>query len=102
MNWVPIIFGWPAVVGSILVTSLALARGSSKLALAGVLSALPFMLYMSGTPRFSIVALPIVASHMAAAFALHRHNRSLALILFLPFVGFALFVARLVLKQWAG
>ena len=102
MNWVPTIFGWPAVVASILVTLVALVRGSSKLAVAGALLALPFMFYMFGTPRFRLVALPIFGSHLAAAYPLQRGNRTLALILFLPFACFAAFVARLVVTQWAG
>ena len=102
MNLVPIIFGWPAVVASVLVTIVAVVRASSKLAVAGALFALPFMLYMFLTPRFRLVAPPIFALHLAAAYALQCGSRAFALLLFLPFAGFAAFVARLVLARWAG
>jgi hypothetical protein len=100
MSWFVIALGWPAVIVSFLLTLLAIARSSSKFAVTGALFALPFMLYLFATPRFRLVALAAFGSHLAAAYALRRRSRTVAFMLFLPFVCLAAFVAALVVNQW--
>ena len=97
-SW-PILLGWPAVAVGVLFTLFAVVRRSSKLALLGTLLEIPFMLYLFGTPRFKPLALPILAANLAAILALSRGNRGIALMLFMPFVYVAIFVARAVVGQ---
>lgn len=99
MPWAVIVFGWPAVIASILITLTALVVRSSRLALTGAVVALPFMVYIFGGPRFRLIAPLIVGSHVAVAFALRRGRPGLALALALPFIALAAFVASLVVNQ---
>jgi hypothetical protein len=87
------------VVLGILLTFAAVLKRSWKLALLGILLEIPFIFYLNGTPRFRSAALPVLAANLAAVIALHRSNRGLALILFMPFVYVAIFVARLVINE---
>jgi hypothetical protein len=102
MSWVQVVFGWPAVIVSVLTTLAGLLWASWRIVVTGAVVALPFMLYMFGTPRFMLVAPLIVASHFGAAYAVSRGERAVGFILFLPFTGFVGFVAWLVLAQPAG
>ena len=95
----PLLLGWPAVAVGVLFTFFAVLRRSFKLALLGTLLEIPFMWYLFGTPRFKVLALPVLAANLAAVLALSRGNRGIALMLFMPFVYVAIFVARVVVGQ---
>jgi len=62
MTFIEIIFGWPAVFASIVLTSAGIAIRSWMVALVGAIIAAPFMLYLFGTPRFMLVVVPVAAA----------------------------------------
>ncbi len=99
MTVVEIIFGWPAVCASLLVTASGIVLRAAKIALAGALIATPFMVYLFATPRFRLIALPVLCAHFATAYALRREGRVVAVAFFAPFVVLAAYVASLV--GWA-
>jgi hypothetical protein len=99
MPLVAVVFGWPAVVASILLTLAGIAVSRWRLVLGGAAVGSPFLFYLFMTPRFRLVALPVALMHLAAARAVARGHRVAALALIAPFVALAAFVARLVIRQ---
>jgi hypothetical protein len=97
---IPMIFGWPAVITSILFMSIGIARMRWEFVLVGALSASPFLLYLFLTPRFQWVALPVAALLFGASRSVARGHSRAALAMVVPFVGLAVFVAWGVVNQW--
>jgi hypothetical protein len=93
MDFIEIIFGWPAVVTSIVITATGIAVRSWFVALIGAIIAIPFMFYLFGTPRFILVSVPVAIAHFSVAYAVYRGRRLPALVLFAPFVVLAAYVA---------
>lgn len=96
MTFAEIVFGWPAVCASLLVTSAGIVLRTWRVALAGAFVAAPFMMYLFATPRFGLIALPVSAAHFAAAYALRSRGRLAGAALFAPFVFLAGYVASVV------
>jgi hypothetical protein len=93
------LFGWPAVLASVLVAAVGIALRRLLVVLVGAALALPFFLYMAGTPRFALSA-PIVAIlYLATVVAVAKLRRWVAWGLWLVFVAFAGLVAVLVVTQ---
>jgi len=99
MTFIEIIFGWPAVFTSIVITTAGITVRPWMVALIGAIIAAPFMFYLFGTPRFMLVAVPAAVAHFAAAYALHRGSRLFALVLFAPFVALAAYVFSIAIRQ---
>lgn len=99
MHWAAIVFGWPAVIASIAVTTAGLIAKRAALVAAGATVALPFMSYLFASPRFTWIAIPIVVMHFGSAFAIQRGRTLLAWCGFLPFVIAAALV-RAVTRGW--
>jgi hypothetical protein len=99
MTFVEIIFGWPAIITSIVVTTTGIAVRSWVIAFIGAIIAIPFMFYLFGTPRFMLVPVPVAFAHFSVAYALYRGRRLSALVLFAPFVALVAYVALMVARQ---
>jgi hypothetical protein len=99
MPLVAIVFGWPAVITSLLLTLTGIARSRWRLVIGGAAAGSPFLFYLFLTPRFRLVALPVALLHFGAARAVARGHRVAALALVAPFVVLATVVAALVLGQ---
>jgi hypothetical protein len=97
-----VVFGWPAVVASVVLTSCGIALRRPALALAGAIVAVPFMLYLFASPGARWIAPPVALAHFATPFALRRSGRGLAALLLLPFVLLAAYIATLVVRQFTG
>lgn len=96
---VAVIFGWPAVLASIALVFVGIARGRERLAVAGGILGVPFLLYLFGSPRFGWLSLVVGALYLGSARALARSRPGLAAAMAAPFVALAGFVAWLVLGQ---
>ena len=99
---VAVVFGWPAVIASILLTLAGIAVSRSRLVLGGAVVGSPFLFYLLLTPRFGWVAPPVALLHFGAALAVARGYRMTALACVAPFLTLAVVVAELVLRQHAG
>lgn len=102
MPFVAVIFGWPAVMASILLTLAGIMSARWSLVLAGAAVGSPFLFYLFLTPRFRWVALPVAVLHFAAAGAVARRSRAAACVLVAPFVALAAVVAWHVINQRVG
>src|SRR6267142_5467519 len=98
MPLVAVVFGWPAVITSIVLTLAGIAASRWRLVLGGAVVGSPFLFYLFLTPRFGSVALPAALLHFAAVPAVARGHRVAALALAAPFVALAMVVAQLVLR----
>jgi hypothetical protein len=93
------LFGWPFVVLSAMLAALGLwTRQPSAVALAVLLS-LPFLSYLSATPRFALIAPFVAALYVLSAAATWRGSARLAVVFFMPFMLLVAFVAYVV---WAA
>ena len=97
--FVALLFGWPAVVLSVALTSTGIAVGRWRVALAGTLIGSPFLLYLFGSPRIGWLSLVVGALYLGSAQAVARSQRALALAMATPFLLLASFIAWLVLDQ---
>jgi hypothetical protein len=73
-------------------------RQPSAVAL-GVLLSVPFLSYLSATPRFAVLAPFVAALYVLSAAATWRGSTRLAVVFFVPFMLLVAFVAYLV---WAA
>ena len=91
MHWAQVVFGWPTALGAIVLSVFGLLRVTWWLVALGATLALPSMFYVwLLTP---LVAVPVVAGHWLAVFALWKDRIVTAWLLFTPaLVVTALFV----------
>ena len=97
--FVVVALGWPAVMASLLLTTIGILKRSWQTALAGTVLAIPFTFYLSLTPRFEWIAPLAGIAYCSVPIFVHRGARVLAVLLALPFAGLVLFVASAVLSQ---
>ncbi len=96
---VQIIFGWPAIIASLLLSVVGLAlRKPWLLVTAGVL-AIPFSWYLSGYPAIRTPAALLPLFQFGAAWALWREKKVLAWVLLAPLAMITVFLAVVVLSQ---
>jgi len=82
-----IIVGWPAIVASLVLLGLGIASQRQLITLVGAVVALPFLLYLFGTPRFPYWAPVLILLNFAAAASVGRGYRWLPALLAVPFLG---------------
>jgi hypothetical protein len=99
---VAVVFGWPAVIASILLAVFGVAAGRSRLVLSGAVVACPFLIYLFMTPRLGWIVPPVAALFFLASTAVARGRRLTGFLLLAPYIGVVLFVAYLVARQQAG
>ena len=84
---------WPGLFAGLLCSAAAVLVRRWTLLLLGALLTLPFFGYLAMTPRFSFVVLVPMALQMGGAIALRPRHRGVAILLSLPTVGMAGYVA---------
>jgi hypothetical protein len=94
-----VIFGWPAVIASILLAIVGIATERSRLVFAGAIVACPFLLYLFVTPRLRWVSPPVAMLLFLAANAVARRQRRAAVLMLVPYLCVCAFVAYLVVNQ---
>lgn len=94
--WVPIVFGWPAVITSILLSIAGVWLKRPALLIAAGVVCIPFTYYLSGY-RTSAVILPLF--QFGSAYAITRQKNLLAWLLVVPLVVVAALLAYVVLTQ---
>jgi phosphate/sulfate permease len=98
---VQIIFGWPAIILSIVVSIAGiLKKWPWMLVLGGVVCA-PFTLYLSGFTYLHFFAFLLPFFQFGAAWAVHAKRMVLAWVLLLPLTLIIAILAFLVLTQFA-
>jgi hypothetical protein len=94
-----IIFGWPAMIGSLLLSVAGLTLRKPWLLVVAGIAAIPFSWFLSGYPglRTPMIFLPLY--QFASAWALNREKKRLAWVLLAPLAMIMLFLAVVVLTQ---
>jgi hypothetical protein len=84
MHLAAMMFGWPGAITAIALSGMGLLVRRAILVWVGAFVALPFMVYMFGTPRFWWLAAVAAPCHFGAAAAASRRYMLLGWVLFLP------------------
>jgi hypothetical protein len=93
---VQIIFGWPAIMTSILLSIAGIWLKRPALLVTAGIVCIPFAYYLSGY-RTPVVILPLL--QFGSAFAITRHRNLIAWLLILPIIVIAVVLAYVVLTQ---
>ena len=93
---VPIIFGWPAIITSILLSIVGVWLKRPVLLIAAGIVCIPFTYYLSGY-RTPAVVLPLF--QFGSAYAIRRQKNFLAWLLITPIIVIAAILAYVVLTQ---
>ena len=101
-----VLLGWPAVIASLACASLALlnrrqALGAGVLMAVGAVLATPFCLFESVVLGIPIAGPISVCLYLGGAGALMLRRPRIALLLLVPFLAIAGWLATLVLNHWA-
>ena len=94
-----IIFGWPAIIGSLLLSVVGLTLRKPWLLVIAGMVAMPFSWYLSGYPALGISVIFLPFFQFASAWALKRAKKRLAWVLLAPLAIITLFLAVVVLTQ---
>ena len=92
-----ICFGWPAVIGSMLLSVVGVLMKKPKLLVIAGFALLHFTYYLSNGLRNPLVVMPLF--QFASAFAISRGNTRLAWLLLAPFLAVGLWLAVVVVTQ---
>ncbi len=98
--WPAAVFGWPAVVVSVVLAAAGIALRRPLLLIVSALMTAPLSYYLSGAETWVApagLALPLVL--VGGAYAVKRCLLWLAWALWIPFVGAAIWLAIVVLSQ---
>lgn len=74
LNAWPALLGWPAVVLSVLVAGVGVLRRRVPLLVTAAVLAVPFSLYLTGSPKFGPVGLAPVAAYLLASGAIQSNH----------------------------
>ncbi len=85
--WPAIVFGWPAIVASIALSAMGIVRRRPKWLVVAAIVALPFSLYLAGTPAFGWLGLSIPLFLAGASVASRYNHPKVAWSLLVPYVG---------------
>jgi hypothetical protein len=94
--WVPIVFGWPAVITSILLSIAGIRLKKPVLLIAAGIVCIPFSYYVSGYSRPAVL-LPLF--QFGSAYAVTRQKNLIAWLLITPITIIAAGIAYAVLTQ---
>jgi hypothetical protein len=94
---VQIVFGWPAILTSILLSIAGVSLKKPGLLIAAGIVCIPFTFYVSNGFRTPLILLPVC--ELGAAYALMRGFNRIAWLLIAPLLIVAVFLAYTVLKQ---
>ena len=93
---VQIIFGWPAIITSILLSIAGVWRKKPALLVAAGIVCIPFTYYLSG---YHVAAVSLPLFQFVSADAIRRQKNLLAWLLIVPLIVIALVLAYVVLTQ---
>ena len=99
MDSLIILLGWPAVAASVVLLAVGIAKTRWQYFALATVTALPFLLYLAATPRFSFIASAAGVCCLAATFSASKRRTTLAAVLFLPFLLLASFLAIIVMRD---
>lgn len=94
---VQIVFGWPAIITSILLSIAGVSLKKPGLLIAAGIVCIPFTYYVSNGFRTPLILLPVC--ELGAAYALMRRFNRIAWLLIAPLLIVAVFLAYTVLRQ---
>ena len=98
--WPMVVFGWPAVVVSVVLAASGIVFRMPVLLLVSAVLAAPFGYYISGAANWIALAGPAISLTLAAgAYAVKRRVLWVAWSLLLPFVGVGIWLAVSVVGQ---
>jgi hypothetical protein len=94
-----IIFGWPFIILSLLVSVTGLITKHYWLLLIGAVLSIPFSYYLSGAPGFRNIVFVLPLFQVGAVFAVRAKKMFMAWLLLLPVILVIGWVAYAVLSQ---
>jgi hypothetical protein len=96
---VQIVFGWPAIITSLLVSIAGLSWHKPWLLVLGGALAIPFSWYLSGYPALRGLAILLPLFQFGSAWMLRDEKKVLAWVLLAPLAIITVFLAVVVLTQ---
>ncbi|MHB1421475.1 MAG: hypothetical protein ACYCX4_18150 [Bacillota bacterium] len=102
MNWAQILIGWPAILGSLVLSIIGLVLLRPRWLIAGAIVITGFgWVYLVGAPSnlIKLIGLSLPLLHLAAALVIRKKLRWVAAILLLPHLAVAIYLAVLVISQ---
>ncbi len=97
--WPAILFGWPAILVSIALSIMGIVRRRPKWLVVAAIVALPFSLYLAGSPAFGWLGLSIPLLLAGASVASRYDQSMVAWSLLAPFVGVSGWLAIVVMTE---
>jgi hypothetical protein len=94
-----IIFGWPFIIASLLLSVGGVALKRHQFLVAGAIFFMPPSLYISGFPIIRWLALSLPFCILGAAYLVRRERAGIAWLLLIPPLGVSLWLAYLVMEQ---
>jgi hypothetical protein len=94
-----IIFGWPFIIGSLLLSAAGILLKRQQFLVAGAFFFLPPSLYLSGYPGIRWLALLLPFFIFAAAYFVRSNRSGIAWLLLLPPMAISVWLAYLVMAQ---
>ena len=100
MQWWPmIVFGWPAVIVTLLLSVAGIVRKKPVLLVIATVVVSPLSYYLMSSPRFGLVALAMPLCLLGSSVAVQRRYMVTAWLLLVPFVSVMAPLAFKVLRQ---
>jgi len=96
---VQIIFGWPAIIFSIVISVIGILKKWPWMLAAGGVVIFPFSFYLSGFPVVRFLALLLPFFQFGAAWVVHTKRNFLAWVMLFPLASVSLILATIVLTQ---
>jgi len=87
------LFGWPAVAASVLLSAVGIVLRRTLVVFVGAALALPFLLYLAGTPQYALTAPTVAVLYLATVYAVAKLRRWVAWLLWLVFLAFCAWIA---------
>jgi hypothetical protein len=97
--WVPVFFGYPALLTSIALSALGIYVRKPVLLIASSLFSLLPSYYLGITPKFRYIGFSLPIFNLLAAYALYKQHIRLAILLQIPLVGCTLWLLVLAISQ---
>jgi len=96
---VPIIFGWPAIILTLVVSAAGISKKWPWMLVLGGVQCAPFSWYLSGWPVVRFLALLLPLFQFGSAWAVHSKRKIVAWFFLLPLTSVSAILAIIVLNQ---
>lgn len=94
-----IIFGWPFIIASLILSVMGVAARSPKFLVAGAMFFMPPSLYLSGFPSIRFLAYLLPFFILGAAYFVGKNRLWISWLLLLPPIAVSVWLAYLVMEQ---